>query len=316
MINEVPDFQSFFRPVLEVLNDEQTHRIRDLYDAVADYLEISPAARKEKIPSKRQLLYHNRIAWAKTYLKKAGLVEQPARGKVQITDAGKQVLREKEGRLDVKFLTQFSEDFARFHAPDSDEDTGDTQTITRNQTSVSLNSEDTPDVRLEKLHQSIERALATELLDYVKANTFQFFEQLVVDLLMAMGYGGSRIENGEVTKASQDGGIDGIISQDRLGLDRIYIQAKRWDKTSIGRPEIQKFVGALAQHDARKGVFITTSSFAKSALAYAERVNYRIILIDGEELANLMIEHSIGVSIKETYHLKRVDTDYFEGDVV
>jgi restriction system protein len=169
---------------------------------------------------------------------------------------------------------------------------------------------------LEKLHQSIERALATELLDYVKANTFQFFEQLVVDLLMAMGYGGSRIENGEVTQASQDGGIDGIISQDRLGLDRIYIQAKRWDTTSIGRPEIQKFVGALAQHDARKGVFITTSSFAKSALDYAERVNYRVILIDGEELAKLMIEHNIGVSIKETYHLKRVDTDYFEGDIV
>ncbi|NJC24854.1 restriction endonuclease [Neolewinella antarctica] len=315
MTDDVPDFQSFFRPLLEQLANGKTWSTQDLYGSLADRLELSSTARRERIPSGKQLTYVNRIGWSKTYLKKAGLVAQPARGQVNITDRGRKVLAATEGRLDIKFLTEYSDEFAKFHSVDTEETQADT-TGNKTKTVSPEKTEDTPDIRLDKLHRSIENALATELLSWVKANTFQFFEQLVVDLLIAMGYGGAKAENGLVTAATQDGGIDGIISQDRLGLDRIYIQAKRWDKTSIGRPEIQKFVGALAQHDAHKGVFITTSSYAKSAVEYAERVNYRIILIDGEQLTRLMIEHGIGVSIKETYYLKRVDTDYFEGDVV
>lgn len=316
MNDTVPDFQSFFRPLLEVLADGNVKSVRELYEVLADHFNLSPAARRDRVPSGKQLTYVNRVSWSKTYLKKAGLVEQPARGQVKITPAGMKLLQDTSGRLDVKFLTEFSEDFAQFHSVDESAETVDKGGKSFPPASSAATTEDTPDIRLERLHKSIEKALATELLGWVKSNTFQFFEQLVVDLLIAMGYGGAKAENGLVTPATQDGGIDGVISQDRLGLDRIYVQAKRWDKTSIGRPEIQKFVGALAQHDARKGVFITTSTFVKSAHEYAEKVNYRIILIDGEELARLMIEHNVGVSIKETFHLKRVDTDYFEGDVV
>lgn len=315
MNDTVPDFQSFFRPLLEALDSGETFHVRDLYELLADHFDLSETARQEQIPSGKQLTYHNRIAWSKTYLKKAGLVEQPARGYVKIAPKGRSVLKSTSGHLDVKFLADYSKEFKDFHSVDNSVNTSLTETE-KSRGKVESMVTDTPEIRLATAYKSIRKAVAAELLEKIKANTFQFFEQLVVDLLIAMGYGGAKAENGMVTESTGDGGIDGVINQDKLGLDSIYIQAKRYDTTAIGRPEIQKFIGALAPHGVRKGIFITTSTFAKTARDYLDRIDYRIVLIDGEQLTQLMIDYNIGVSIRETYHVKRVDTDYFEGDVV
>ena len=315
MTDTVPDFQTFFRPLLEAISNEETFHVRDLYESLADHFDLSDAARQEQIPSGKQLTYHNRIAWSKTYLKKAGLVEQPARGYVKITKKGKSVLSSVKGRLDVKFLSGYSDEFKAFHSVDGNGESSEADT-TSTPSFFTPAEQDTPEIRLASAYKSIRKAVADELLEKIKANTFQFFEQLVVDLLIAMGYGGAKAENGMVTQATGDGGIDGVINQDKLGLDSIYIQAKRYETTAIGRPEIQRFIGALAPHGVRKGIFITTSTFASTARDYLDRIDYRIVLIDGNELTQLMIDYNVGVSIRETYHVKRVDTDYFEGDVV
>lgn len=311
MNDTVPDFQSFFRPLLEVIQDGSSYSTTDLYQLLARHFDLSEKAKSEVLPSGKQKTYMNRIAWAKTYLKKAGLLEQPARAVVQITPAGKQLLLTAPARIDVGFLKNYSEEFLDFHTMDKDSTAG-------NETTVSYGKPqdtDTPDIVMATAFKSIQKALAADLLVKVKEGSPDFFEQLVVDLLINMGYGGAVPDNGHVTPSSADGGIDGLIKEDKLGLDVIYIQAKRWENT-VHRPEIQKFIGALAQHGAKKGVFITTSNFSKGAIECRPMNDTRIILIDGQELASLMIEHNLGVSIKETFHLKRMDTDYFEGDLV
>ncbi|NJB87839.1 restriction system protein [Lewinella marina] len=315
MTDTVPDFQTFFRPLLEVLSDGKTHHVRDLYGALADYFQLSEQARQEQIPSGKQLLYQNRIGWSKTYLKKAGLIDQPRRGYVEITKRGRKVLSDVSGQLNVRYLKEYSEEFADFYSVES---SGNVETDNKMSSSPETVAEeqDTPEIRLASAYKSIRKAVAAELLEKIKSNTFQFFEQLVVDLLIAMGYGGAKAENGMVTQAYGDGGIDGVINQDKLGLDGIYVQAKRYTDKAVGRPELQSFLGALAPHGVKKGIFITTSTFSRTAQDFLDRTDYRIVLIDGEQLTQLMIDYNVGVSIRDTYHVKRVDTDYFEGDVV
>ena len=240
----------------------------------------------------------NRIGWAKTYLKKTGFIESPKRGYYKITERGLSELKKNPKKIDNKYLSQFP-GFADF-------------VKTRVIKTVNKGNEDdsTPDENIEANYQQIRNALANDILDNVKRCSPYFFEKLVVDLLLKMGYGGFRQDSGEITRKSADGGIDGIIREDKLGLDTIYIQAKRWDGT-IGSPEIQKFAGALQGQRARKGVFITTSKFTKEAIDFASMIENKIILIDGDTLSNLMIDYDIGVSIVDTYLIKRIDSDYF-----
>jgi restriction system protein len=300
----IPDFQSIFLPLLELSKEGNHISNRDAVDRLAEYFSLTEDEREELLPSGRQRLFDNRVNWPKTYLKKAGLLSQPARGIFQITDRGREVLAHPPEKLNVRFLRNFDE-FLEFHTsrpsgPELSATAGDTAEI----------DDRTPEELMTHGYQSFRESLAAELLSSIKEVTPTFFERLVIDLLLAMGYGGGDSRSGIVTGKGGDEGIDGIISEDKLGLDMIYIQAKRWEG-SVGRPEIQKFVGALQGKRAKKGVFITTSSFSKEAVEYAELVDTRVILIDGKRLSNLMIDHNVGVSLKEVYEIKRIDSDYF-----
>ena len=261
----------------------------------------------ELLPSGQQCIFNNRVGWACSYLKKAGLLDSPRRGIFRITDRGRKVLAENLSRIDVKYLERFPE-FTVFRAASR----GNNEQI---QQFVAETTDKTPEEVLELAHQSLRQSLAQEIVGRILACTPAFFETLVVELLVKMGYGGSRRDAGQRLGQSGDGGIDGIIKEDRLGLDTIYIQAKRW-QGSVGRPEVQKFVGALQGQFARKGVFITTSCFTTDAIDYATRLDTKVVLIDGEQLANLMIDFDVGVSVAASYIVKRIDSDYFEeGDV-
>ena len=272
--------------------------------ALSNVFELSPEDRAKLLPSGGTLTFASRVGWAKTYLKKAGLVQQPKRGLVQITDQGQAALAQKPARIDVKFLEQFSE-FLDFRNASRER-----PALAGADDVLPLSSDLTPDEVIDAAYQRSVFALADEVLERVKACSPIYFERLVVQLLIKMGYGGSREEAGKAVGRSGDGGIDGIINEDRLGLDAIYLQAKRWEGV-IGRPEIMKFVGALAGQRATKGVFITTSWFTQDAKDYALSSQYKVVLIDGERLADLMIEHDLGVSVAATYQLKRIDSDFF-----
>ncbi|MDB4433280.1 restriction endonuclease [bacterium] len=299
----VPDFQTWFLPLLRRVADEENHRLSDLYEQLADDLKLSEADRNEELPSGKQLTYRNRIGWARTYLKKAGLLESPARGECRITQRGLQVLASKPERLNVKFLKQFPE-FKEFHtykkpaSETGEQDEDEVSTIT-------------PEELLEKSHGALKENVTQELLDRVKGAPPAFFESLVVELLLRMGYGGSREDAGKTVGRSGDGGVDGVINEDRLGLDVVYIQAKRWENT-VGRPVVQAFAGSLEGVRARKGVLLTTSSFSAEARQYVSRIEKRIVLVDGEQLANLMFEHNLGVSPVASYEVKKIDSDFFE----
>jgi restriction system protein len=245
---------------------------------------------------------NNRVGWARTYLNKAGLLCIPAKGMVQITPRGLDALANGPERITVSWLKQFPE-FANFHAAKPQ--------VADLPAALDIEiSETTPDEQLAEAHQALVQSLADELLAQVRAATPSFFEQLVVDLMIAMGYGGSRNEAGKATQATNDGGIDGIIKEDKLGLDVIYLQAKRWTNT-VHRPEIDKFIGALTRQRARKGVFITTSDFSDGARTAALGLDIKVVLIDGVELARLMVENNLGVSVKQVYEVKQLDSDYF-----
>jgi restriction system protein len=263
------------------------------------------------LPSGTAPLFDNRVGWARTYLKQAGLLESPKRGVLRITERGKATLSKSPKRIDVKFLDQFAE-FREFRTKRSD--TATVVAVETNAPAAQPTPEaETPEDRLAAAYRRIRQDLESELLDQVKGSSPAFFERLVVDLLVAMGYGGSRRDAGRALGKSGDGGIDGIIKEDKLGLDVIYLQAKKWEGT-VGRPEIQKFAGALQGHRAAKGVFITTSSYTRDALEYVNMINTKIILIGGQELAALMIDHNVGVTRVGMYELKKVDADYFEGE--
>ncbi len=300
----IPDFQTLMLPLLKFTADGGEHNAREAIEAIAVEFGLSPDERREPLPSGRALLFDNRLAWALFHMKKAGLMESPRRGLFRITPRGQDFLAKKPVGLNLKLLEQFPE-FQEFRA---------TSSKNKDEVKSSLpmdTSEQTPEEALDFAHQSIRQALAQELLSRILSCSPLFFEDLVVELLVAMGYGGSRRDAGERVGQSGDGGIDGIIKEDRLGLDTIYIQAKRW-QGNVGRPEIQKFVGALQGQRARKGVFITTSAFTADAIDYASRIDTKVVLIDGQQLANLMMDFDVGVSVAATYAVKRIDSDYFE----
>lgn len=306
----IPEYQTLMLPVLRLSSDGVEHRFRDAVEALAAEFQLTPTERSELLPSGTAPVFDNRVGWARTYLKQAGLIESPKRGFFRITDRGKSVLRENLTRIDAKFLDRF-EEFREFRTRRSEEMSSASPSPTHVERG-SVEAE-TPEDQLAAAYRRLRHDLEVELLAQVKSSTPAFFERLVIDLLVGMGYGGSRQDAGRAIGKTGDGGIDGIIKEDKLGLDVIYVQAKRWDGT-VGRPEIQKFAGALQGHRAAKGVFITTSSYSKDALEYVNMINTKIILIGGEELAALMIDHNVGVATVGMYELKKIDTDYFEGE--
>jgi restriction system protein len=292
----IPDYQSLMLPILSALDDDLDHSAQELRDRLAGRFRLTEAEL-----SSRQLvtLLHKRVSWAKSSLKNAWLLDDLSREIMHITPLGLEVVRTQPGRIDNDYLAQFPGFFVFNKGRPSypPEEAG-------------ADIEMTPSELLEKNYRILQDQHAHDLLEQVQAAPPAFFERLVVDLLLAMGYGGSREDAGEAIGASNDGGIDGFIREDRLGLDVIYIQAKRW-RNPVGRPAIQGFVGSLVGRRARKGIFITTSVFTKQASDYAQSLENRVILIDGIQLTQLMIEHGVGVADIETYTLKRIDTDYF-----
>lgn len=277
--------------------------MRETEDALASKFGLTPAERAELLPSGQQGIFKNRIGWARTYLKKAGLIESPKRGVFRITARGHEALASKPERIDARYLEQWPEfiEFRDFSKPNALPPHAAKPAVLQR----------TPEEEIEQAYQGLRVQLAQELLSKIFDCSPSFFEQLVVELLVKMGYGGSRKDAGERIGQTGDGGIDGIIKEDRLGLDTIFIQAKRW-QTGVGRPEIQKFVGALQGQRARKGVFITTSYYTADAIDYASRIDTNVVLIDGQQLANLMMDFDVGVTASASYVLKRIDSDYFE----
>ncbi len=303
----IPGFQEIMLPLLTLAGDNEEHRLRDAVDALATIFELTDDERQEMVPSGLQSRIYDRVSWARTYLKKAGLLETPRRGAFHITERGRQVLGDSPKHVDIAFLQRFDE-FRKFKKSPVSSAAGAPNSTTELQRSES--SDVAPQEAIDNAYRVLRDSLADDLIEQLKQLSPEFFERLVVDVLVGAGYGGSRAEAGQAIGRSGDEGIDGIIKGDRLGLDIIYIQAKRWEAT-VGRPEIQKFVGALQGKKARKGVFITTSSFSKEARQYAAGIDTKVVLIAGAQLADLMIDHGIGVTTDAVYELKRIDADYF-----
>jgi len=297
----IPDYQSIMLPLLNYAGDSKEHSLRETIDALADLFKLTDDERRTLLSSGQQTVFDNRAGWARTYLKKAGLLETTRRGYYRITKRGQDILQQNLSKIDATFLKQFSE-FVAFQSTHRNQvDEANDQLPTERHT---------PEEEIEAAYQGIREGLANEILQTVKSLSPTFFERLVIDLLVKMGYGGTRTDAGERIGRSGDGGVDGIIKEDRLGLDTVYVQAKRWD-SPVGRPEIQKFAGALQGQRARKGIFITTSSFTGEAEDYVSRIDSKIVLIDGSHLAQLMIDFNIGVAPLAVYELKRIDSDYF-----
>ena len=301
----IPDFQSVMRPVLATVADGTALALSDLRERIANEYQLSEEERSERLPSGKQTVINNRVGWARTYLNKAGLLSIPSKGMVQITERGREALNNGPARITVSWLKQYPE-FAEFHSTSP----ADSSAPTQQSEPV---EQATPDEQLAAAHQALTQSLADDLLAQVRAASPTFFEQLVVDLMIAMGYGGSRKEAGRATQQTNDDGIDGIIKEDKLGLDVIYLQAKRWSNT-VHRPEIDKFIGALTRQRARKGVFITTSDFSSGAREAAMSLDIKVVLIDGLELARLMVENNLGCNVKQVYEVKQLDSDYFIED--
>jgi restriction system protein len=301
----IPDYQSLMLPVLRFAGDRQEHPLAEFRQRIAAEFNLGEEELAERLASDSQTVFANRIAWAVQYLKAAMLLKSVRRGVYQITDRGLALLKDKPSEINARTLRQFPE-FLEFHDKGAGSDS--TEVVVP---APSPEIKETPEESLEHSYQALREALTTELLESIKSGTPAAFEKIVVDLLVAMGYGGSVEDAGKVVGKSGDGGIDGIIKQDKLGLDFLYVQAKRW-KDVVGSPEVMKFSGSLTKKHANRGVFITTSYFSKDALEYIEEMPQRIILIDGRRLASLMIEHNVGVASAKTYTLKRLDQDYFE----
>ncbi|MCA1622294.1 MAG: restriction endonuclease [Acidobacteria bacterium] len=298
----IPDYQTLMLPVLRFASDKNEHSLHETIDNLAKEFSLNENEMQELLPSGQQTIFHNRVGWARTYLSKAGLLETPKRGFFRITNRGLNVLAENPVKVDNRILKQFPE-FLEFQ---NRKNKKTEKTINENIEEI----QNTPEESLETAYQTIRISLATEILEKVKSCSPNFFERLVVELLVKMGYGGTLQDAGKAVGKSGDGGIDGIIKEDRLGLDVIYLQAKRWEG-NVSRPEIQKFAGALLGNQARKGVFITTSDFTREARDYVKTISSNIILIDGEELAELMIDYNVGASNATVYEIKKVDSDYF-----
>lgn len=297
----IPDFQSIMLPLLRLAADGKEHPSQEAVELLADEFQLTPKERQELLPSGKQARFHNRVAWARSYFKQARLLENTRRGFFRITQRGLDLLSASPDKINKKTLEQYPE-FIVFQNIRSEQ--------TDTQTSIEIAEQQTPEELLENVHKSLSDGLAAELLRRVKESSPSFFERLVVELLVQMGYGGTLADAARVIGRSGDEGIDGIINEDRLGLDAIYIQAKRWEGV-VGRPEIHKFVGALQGQRAHKGVFITTSDFTKEAQEYVKNITNKVVLINGLRLTGLMIENNIGVSVAATYEVKKIDSDYF-----
>lgn len=305
----IPDYQSVMLPLLKLAHEKKDElNTREAVEILAQQFSLSDEELHALIPSGTQATFENRVRWAATYLKKAGLLEATRRGHFRITDRAKEVLTQSPLKIDNSFLRQFPE-FVEF--------TSLKGTRSKSQEDVEEDVEEndpqnTPLESLETAYLRLRQELAAELQEKVKTCSPSFFERLVVELIVSMGYGGSREDAGRAIGRSGDGGIDGIIKEDRLGLDVIYIQAKRWNNNPIGRPDVQQFAGALQGQRAGKGIFITTSRFTQDARDFVEQIGSKIVLIDGETLAQYMIDFNVGVSRASVYEIKRVDSDYFD----
>ncbi|MBI5629658.1 MAG: restriction endonuclease [Elusimicrobia bacterium] len=300
----IPDFQEIMLPLLQLAADGNDHAVREAIDNLGRAFKLSNEECRELLPSGFEARFDNRVHWARSYLKQAGLLQNPARGSFRITDDGRKVLDSKPKRININFLMQFPKfmDFRNRSLRGNAGKKGEAVAVAE--------AAGTTKEILEECYQKLRNELAGDLLEAIRQSSPRFFENLVVDLLVKMGYGGSRKEAARVVGGSGDGGIDGIINEDRLGLDVIYVQAKRWDGT-VGEVDIRNFVGSLSGRKASRGVFITASSFTKSALEFVARIKETVILIDGEKLAQLMIEHGVGVSKVASYEIGKVDADYF-----
>jgi restriction system protein len=304
----VPDYQSVMLPLLQFASRKATEiSTNEAVDALAKELALTEDDLKELLPSGIQSTFINRVGWASTYMKKAGLLETTRRGFYRITDRGRDLLKKQPKAINVKLLKQYPEflEFQQLKGTRSGDKTNELKKTPDISTA-------TPSEALEEAYENLRDELADELLGRLKNISPAFFERVVVELLVKMGYGGSRADAGKAIGRSGDGGIDGIIKEDKLGLDVVYIQAKRWDNNPVGRPDVMQFAGALQAQRANKGIFITTSRFTDDARNYVSQIGSKIVLIDGEQLTSLMIEHDVGVSTVSLYPVKKVDSDYFE----
>jgi len=293
-------------PLLKFASDEKIHTLPEAVAYIASLFNLTEEEKKQMLPSGTQTIIFNRVGWAKTYLKKAGLLEDPKRATFRITKRGIDLLKENPPEINTKYLTRY-EEFVAFQNNKSEKNKN------KNVISEETQSNITPEESIEFGFQKLKDSVSEDIINKIKECSSNFFEKLVVELLVKMGYGGTLKEAGQVLGKSGDGGIDGIIKEDKLGLDVIYIQAKRWENV-VGRPEIQKFAGALLGQKAKKGIFITTSWFTNDALDFVKNLDSKIVLIDGEMLTDLMIEYNLGVSTYKIYELKRIDNDYFVED--
>ena len=307
---KVPDFQSFFYPILEFASDQKEHSLDEVRKHLTERFKLTNEARFERVPSGAQTKFDNRIYWTKSYFGKAQLIENTRRAHFRITERGLKFLSKFNSNITIKDLKTI-EEFKEFNEGINSHDQIESKTTTIKPELKEVIQ--TPLEQLEETFQFIQDELASELLGKIRTNSWQFFEDLVVDLMIKMGYGGSKSKAGKSIQKTNDEGIDGIINEDKLGLDVIYLQAKMWKtEFTISRPEVQKFVGALHGKRAKKGVFITTSSFTKGAIEYVKTIDPKVILIDGQALTNLMIEHNVGTTVIESYQIKKIDLDYFE----
>lgn len=299
----IPPFQDIMLPALKLAADGKEHSKKEFLETLANQFNLTPVEREELLESGSQGRFDNRTAWAISYLRNALLVESTGRGRFKITARGFEALKAPPPRIDIAFLMRY-EEFREFRTPTKKE----TKPVAESEEVIPVQ---TPTEAMDAAYKQLRQALAGDLLQRIKSCSPKFFETLVVDVLLAMGYGGSKKDSGKVVGRSGDGGIDGVIKEDKLGLDMIYVQAKRWEGT-VGRPTVQGFAGSLDGHRARKGILITTSSFSEDALDYADRIDKKIVLIDGEALTQLMIDHRVGVTATMEYILSKVDADYFE----
>ena len=296
----IPNYQNIMLPLLRLASDGKEHSIRNAIEKLASDFHLTNEERRRLLGSGKQEVFDNRVGWAKTYLKKAGLLDITRWGYFKITERGLKLLEQNPKYINVELLYKYAE-FKEFKA---------LKHKTEKKTGKLEAEEGTPEEELEKAYENVRNNLAGELIQYLRNTSPVLFEHIVLDLLVRMGYGGSLKDAAEAVGGIGDEGIDGIIKEDKLGLEAIYIQAKRWQGT-VGRPEIQKFAGALAGHHAKKGIFISTSDYTREAREYAKLIENKIVLIDGNELAQLMIDYNVGVAPINTFEVKRIDSDYF-----
>ena len=309
----IPDFQTLMLPLL-IRAAVGVRTVAEIETEIADELALTLEERERLLPSGKQTTLRNRLNWAKYYLTRAGLLQSPARGQFVVTDAGRQLLATHPVRVDAALLSELSASFQDFLRPSKSSgdpaENGDAPPVAPSAAALG-----TPEEQIDAAHRALHAALISDLLQRIWQNTPGFFERLIVDLLLKMGYGGNHADAARQLGRSGDGGVDGVVNEDRLGLDRLYIQAKRYAlDNNVGRPDVQGFLGSLVGHGASKGVFVTTSGFSQQARDFVRHLPQRIVLIDGTTLAALMIEHGVGVRTNRTIEFKKLDEDFFSED--